>query len=95
MVDVIADRRDIGPKQVTRLAAYFREEIFVIETAAGEKWSVSRDEYHQMVCELEADESRRLTVAPAGRYDAVWRVEARDGEAAAPEVADGGEAWTR
>ncbi len=75
MVDVIAEGRDIDPKQVTRLAAYFREEIFVIETADGRKWSSSRDEYHQMVRELESDPARRLVSVTAGRHDVVFRVE--------------------
>ena len=95
MGDVVAVTREIDPKQVTRLAAYFREEIFEVELDDGRRWSVARDEYYQLVRELEADESRRLTAAPAGRYDAVWRVEARDGETAAPEVVDGGQVWTR
>ncbi len=75
MTDVISESRDLDSAQVTRLTAYFREEIFVIETADGRKWPASRDEYHQMVRELESDPARRLVSAPAGRHDVVYRVE--------------------
>ncbi len=74
---IVAPALVIDLAQVTRLAAYPREELFVVTMADGVKRSVSRIRYCALVNTLRNDPAVRLTRVPGGKLDmdTVWMVE--------------------
>ena len=78
----------VDPVEVTRLTAYFREELFTAETADGRKWSISRDDYYEMVRAVDEHPMCRLRSEAGGRHDYIYRVTRRALELDAPRDCD-------
>ena len=61
--------------QVTRLAAYPREAIYIVETAAGAKWAVPEIDYDTLEATLYGHPDACLVRMASGLMDTIWRVE--------------------